>query len=451
MCALIYKRRVLLNVRNYDYNVSMSEAMPEPNKPSRRDFLKRAAGGAALALGGNSISGAESAELRRLNITPEYDREMKRLILGVHVDSRGLPMQDEDILTFVIRHAPPDSEIDVLVDGDHIVSAELWLRDIFKKRQNTSGAIRLHSARQLEPWAQDAFEPVSYKGKRLFLVSGSAKAVTSEKDRNAVRYANHSRVMREIYGEAVIDAPFYFEGGDMTPMRDKHGKSMILIGRTSYMQNLKILKSEMPKASLTEIQQEFKRRVKVIFPDHAILEVPPPSADELSETAIAQFKPDEFMFHLDQQVLPVADGVVAVATLRNTEDDEKRYGATIRNGLRKIGDQQLRMVEDMRSRGITVHEIEHSLRSLRDHSYALNCTFFARNGKRYAWVPIYGGDVEFTEANRGKDILEAVQPDTSAARTISFLKSKDFEVRGVFDRGADTTKGSIHCKINVAW
>jgi hypothetical protein len=357
---------------------------------------------------------------------PEYSRNLDSIVLFAEDWSWNVRNTQLEIL----ENLPDYTKIKIIVEPDVFLGREPY-KDFFKARlpEEVYSRITFLEAPQglsTSPWAQDLSEgdekvqilPLSYTG---------GFPNTPDKPQNEIMYK------LEEEGIEIRRVPVEFAGGNIFVSRDKEGRKLLLAGGDSYLFTAKSY--ELVGKSISE--DEYSKIMKNAF-----------NVDEVviiatrDESGKINPQPSS-IFHIDQVMLPIADGVVAMPSIEilpQTEEKEifqkiKTFAAEQYYGTAtEARDEVNKYREMMTSLGYTIVDLKTGPESVEDFQAYTNGIVYQDKNTRQKTVimPIFPND-------DGVYLMGGTNLENKKA-----FEDAGFVVKTVKDR-AYIRKGNIHC------
>jgi hypothetical protein len=372
---------------------------------------------------------------------PEYQRRMKRVVISLDWGKTTL-----DLRRPLLSQLPAYTEILLLLPRESVPQIEAEL----KKKPNGSpirllpfeaqvaGSGVLHFIDQARPrlveeriskplplqygtmWTQDLFEPVAAPGGRIRLVSppahlcwwigggfGTGKPVSDNRYLEILKSS----------GLEKTDIPVVFKGGNIL-IAETGGKRIALCGGDILHESRQA--RELVPGTVEDESRITETLRKALGVDRAVF--------------VAQgSRQPKAMYHLDQALIPLADGVVAVNRITGDLPAESRLKSAVSEASRWL--ESLR--GELAGLGFRIIDIDTPVRNVLRCDYFINAVPFthAQTGKKTILMPVFDD--------------KAVSGSAEAAR----INTKRFESAGyavipVLSK-AGALKGGIHCLINV--
>ncbi len=382
-----------------------------------------------------------SARSDRFRVVPEYERRMERVV--VSVSDASVPRYHEEILSCL----PDYTKIDLMVPDSQLAAIKSWLqgkryRDRIRLithdpryRRGARLYLLLPDEEQLLAvdtkdyrlgsqhgtlWAQDLFEvAVTPDNRTLLLTACVHKCFQSERHRRDGRVISDNAYLKCLNadGTEVRRLPLAFKGGNVL-VDELAGKRIVFCGYDSVRST---------RTAWHAFEDEDISDSKVAEMLATAL-----NADETVIVGGPRPQP-EMMYHLDQAMLPLGNGVVAVARVvgerPRLEPDASRIGQ-VRAFLAELRP----ILVDL---GYTVCDMDATVTNVLKYQHYVNAIPYIdkRTGQKTVLVPA------FPEAETEHD-QQIVRKNK---RT---LESLGYVVVRVPTRACELT-GGIHCLVNV--
>ena len=263
-----------------------------------------------------------SAQSRRFRIVPEYERHMERVVMSIS-DGDTVPRFHDEILSSL----PDYTKIDLMVPNSHLATVKNWADDkpygdrirlVAYDPQYRNGA-RLYlllpdeeqlvavdakdyrlGSQQGTLWAQDLFEVATASDNRTLLLTACAhKCFQSEGHRRDNRVISDNAYLACLDTDdiEVRRLPLAFKGGNVL-VDELAGKRIVFCGYDSVKSTRTAWRAfEGEEISDTKVAKMVEN---AFDSDEAVIVGGPRPQPEV-------------MYHLDQAMLPLGGGVIAVA------------------------------------------------------------------------------------------------------------------------------------------
>ncbi len=227
----------------------------------------------------------DGGSVKKLNLVPEYEDDLERIILFYDPDSKEAVHTQIDLLNVL----PDYTRATVVVEQD---TDRLYLEQVLPESVFGRVELVLPSDPEHTIWAQDWFE-------------GDATTKLSPWNRppDWIGPAAASRI-----GGEFRTVPLAFEGGNVVLARNGRGHSVLFVGVNDYIRTRGLYASAFVDLSQTAFKELVKGafgvdRVEILSPDtesRAVMQEPP-------------------LLHIDQLMLPLADGLMAILSVPSTD------------------------------------------------------------------------------------------------------------------------------------
>lgn len=383
-------------------------------------------------------------KLQGCQIVPEYNRSLKKVIISLDALNPTVKLQHE-----ILSHLCEYTEIILLVPESNLESVKNELKDrpyynqvrfvTFEeyKRKDCSfflvfpdkdKLVQIDTGDQLEPkqpgtvWAQDLFEVMKGTDGRIILLTSEVhkyySSVGEEADTKVLpdnMYLNNLSTATD----EVVRIPLVFQGGNIF-IDEINGKRIVFCGG-DVLNETRTAWRGLTERELSD--SEIIRLITLIFNTDEVVIVAVDSGDRLQP---------ELMYHLDQAMILLPDGVAGVARIVG------------RHGIDTADDDKVRDVEQFLSElriillnlGYKLINIDITVDNLRRCQHYVNSIPYidAQTGQKTILMPVFS---EHTDFDR-----ELVRRNTAS------FEALDYEVISVPTK-ADKLRGGIHCLINV--
>ena len=383
-----------------------------------------------------------SGRSRRFRIVPEYDRYMERVAVSMS-DRDPFPIYHDEILSSL----PDYTAIDLIVPSSHLTDVNHWLegkayrdrvRPVVYDPQYRKGA-RLYlllpdeeqlvavdtnqyrlGSQQGTLWAQDLFEVATTSDNRTLLLTACAhKCFQSEMHRHDSRVVSDNAYLACLDTEAteVCRLPLAFKGGNVL-VDELAGRRIVFCGHDSVRSTRTAWRAfegeDISDARVTEMLK------KAFDADTAIILGGPRPQPEV-------------MYHLDQAMLPLGDGAIAVTSVvgecPRLEPDASR--------IRHAEAFQARLRPILSDMGYRVVNLESTVSNALKYQHYVNA-------------------IPYVDKTTGqKSVLMPVFPETQTqldqqvvSKNVKTLESLGYSVVCVPTQAYKLT-GGIHCLVNV--
>ena len=182
----------------------------------------------------------ENKELNRnlnLAVTPEYARQMERLLLTFpskeEIEEMGFDEDGyiEQVYRSLLLKIPEYTEIDALLKEKDIEKVKSLFQKLKIKNRINFLPVK-NEQNDLEIWAQDVGEIVKVDGEEKFVVSMDLeKDNLSTEAKNTGRIKDRIAAISEMFGkEHILQADFHYEGGNLTFDETESGGLRVFVG-----------------------------------------------------------------------------------------------------------------------------------------------------------------------------------------------------------------------------
>ncbi len=379
---------------------------------------------------------------RRFRIVPEYERHMERVVLSIS-DSDTVPKYHDAI----ISNLPDYTQIDLLVPSSHLATVKKWTDEKpYRDRvhlmaynpQYRSGA-RLYlllpdeeqlvavdtedyrlGSQQGTLWAQDLFEVGTTPDNRTILLTACAhKCFQSESHRRDSRVISDNAYLArlDVDDTEVHRLPLAFKGGNVL-VDELDGKRIVFCGYDSVRSSRTAWRAfqgdDISDGKVAEMLKDAFNADKVV-----IIGGPRPQP--------------EVMYHLDQAMLPLANGTIAVARVVGEHPRLEPDASRIKLAEAFLTKSRL-ILTDL---GYKVVDIDVTAENVLNYQHYVNAIPYIDkvSGQRRVLMPVFAE----TAGKRDQQIVN---------KNIRALESLGYSVVCVPTQACELT-GGIHCLVNV--
>lgn len=419
-------------------------------KTSRRDFLKFAGATiAGLALGTNQaeagISKVVTMKKEKPNwdeildkqiivkeqigedeiaVTPEYERELKRILISIPTNDYGGKKRDTGspekadqylrrLYTDLLKSLPEYTEIEIILQPDDQILVEMMIKNLGIKNKITFHLVDSEIG-NIEEWAQDLGEAIKVNGQEKFLKPLSLSLDDNLQATKRVKTRNQS--IDQAFGSAnVVPASFYFEGGNITYDKTDDGLR-VFVGYNDIDNTQYYYEKNGVKKTLEEI-------AKMISNQFGGAEV----------VIMGTERQPKEIFHLDQSFIILADQQVVL----NKIDDETPAAESL-----------IIMRKQLENLGYKISNIDLSQSDLTNSFISTNAIPYVdkQTKERKIIFPVFPGEV-----NGNFDNLAELTPDIlqgKGKQTFEIYQKLGYRPVPVRDF-SHVLKGNTHCISNV--
>lgn len=387
---------------------------------------------------------AQWDRLQGCQIIPEYNRSLKKVVISLDTVNPTLKLQ-HDILSHLCEY----TEIILLLPQCNLESVENQLKDKSyynrvrlvafdeRKRRDCSfflvfpdkdKLVQVYTGDHLRPkqpgtvWAQDLFEVVKKPDGQILLLTSEVhkyySSVGEETDTKVLpdnMYLNNLSVA----ADEVLKIPLVFQGGNI--LVDEIGGQKIVFCGGDILNETRavwwsITEKELPDSEIIKLITDIFNAEKVVI---------------VAVAANGRLQPS-LMYHLDQAMILLPDGVAGVARVVGrhpvdpANDDEVK---DVEQFLSKLRATLLDLGYEVINIDITVDNL------LRCQHYVNAIPYVdAETGQKTVLMPVFSEQTDFDK--------ELVKRNTASFEALGY------KVIGVPTK-ADELKGGIHCLINV--
>ncbi len=372
---------------------------------------------------------------------PEYELGLQHVVLSI--ESRGGHL---DAYEGLLTHLPGSTRVSVLVPENHLervrdrfqsfsprcrvewipfsekpagANAHAYLLFPEKQKLLDTGPIEDIKRFQGSAWAQDLFEAaVDRRGKPVLLIPEVHKWFICPDGRDPYRVVSDNRFLEVLRPQGFIlhQTPLTFRGGNILVDR-LQGKLVAFCGGDVFRLTRTVWRATRDRVpSVVELKDKLKQTLGV---------------DEVVVIGGDSVQP-EYLFHLDQAMAFLGDGLVAV-TLIVQEHGNLPSRAAISEARSFLTD----LRKTLRKRGYRIVDMETPARDLIGHRYPVNGIPFTEVGteNRAFLMPIYS----YPEDH---DSMQHIEKNRKA------LQRNGYRVVLV-PTTADRNYGGIHCLAHV--
>ncbi len=376
------------------------------------------------------------------HIVPEYDRLMKRVLISLAVGDTSLESQHN-----ILINLPEYTQILLLLPQNRIPIIENELKKqpygqrtqlIGYETQNVNGhrVYLLFSEKnkliygdmskdRIVPtgskWVQDLFEVATKSnGDLILLVSDIHKWFDSYGKKESMKVISDNIYLNSLSsaGLEIKRLPITFEGGNI--MVDAYkGKRILFYGGDIIRNTQTVWKSTQESIPSGDEINDMMRNL--MGADHAVA------------VGKAKIQPPSLMFHLDQAMVFLANGIIGVTKIVGKPEKE----ASVPDEIKAVEEflSELRLV--LLRIGYQLVDIDTSVNNILNHQYYVNAIPYVDSitGRRTILVPIFS-----SHQTKLEEQLE--MKNTAVFESLGY---KVIHVR----TNADAINGGIHCLINV--
>ena len=383
-----------------------------------------------------------SVQSRQFRIVPEYERHMERVVMSIS-DGDAVPKYHDEILSSL----PDYTQIELMVPESHLAAIKEWSNDkpyrdrvrlvAYDPRYRKGARLYLllpdeeHlvavdtedyrlGSQQGTLWAQDLFEVATTSGNRTLLLTACAhKCFQSDRYRRDARVVSDNAYLACLGADDrdVRRLPLGFKGGNGL-VDELAGKRIAFCGYDSVR-------------STRTVWQAFEGEE---ISDAQVSEMVKSALDADEAVIVGGPRPQpEMMYHLDQAMLPLGGGTVAVARVvgqrPRLEPDASRVKL-----VRAFLAQLRSMLVDT---GYAIVDMDVTVENVLNYQHYVNAIPYVdkHSGQKTVLMPVF-------PAAMGKQDQQLIRKNT---RT---LESLGYAVVCVPTRANELT-GGIHCLVNV--
>ncbi|MDR4509505.1 MAG: agmatine deiminase family protein [Candidatus Brocadiaceae bacterium] len=377
-------------------------------------------------------------------IVPEYMRSMKKVLISLPLENATIPTPSLDIHLGLVQYFPAYTEIILLLPESRLQTIKAEFKDkpnsenityvVFETKQLNNGHLYLlfsDSNRMVDSgaiddlvvpkgtaWAQDLFE-VSTKpdGRKLLMVSEVHKYFISYGSEGSPKAVNDNAYIDNLSSGDISaqTLPFTFMGGNI--LVDEFDSRKIVVCGGDIFRYTQTVSGGTKDSTPTDTQ--ITAMIKKFL-----------NADTVISVGMGKPQP-LFMFHLDQAMIFLHDGVVGITTIVGAHQnvipeevkDVEQFLSELRSALTRLG--------------YKLVNIDTSIQDVLSYQYAVN-------------------GIPYVDATtKQKTLLMPISPETQTTFEKKLVKKNTatFESLGyeVVHVPSESTKfnGGIHCLVNV--
>ncbi|MHB9028514.1 MAG: agmatine deiminase family protein [Candidatus Latescibacterota bacterium] len=372
---------------------------------------------------------------------PEYQRRMKRVVISLDWGRTSL-----DFRRPLLSRLPEYTEILLLMPRESSPQIGPELRNsTFGKRIQVipyysqiieygmlhfidQGRPKLVEERVTNPlpvqfgtmWSQDLFEPVAAPGGKIRLITAPAHLCWwTEGGAGSGKPVSDNRYLEAVTSKGLekSEVPVVFKGGNIL-IAEVGGKRIALCGG-DILHESRQARDFIPGAVENESRIAETLR-KALGVDRAVF-------------VVQGARQPKAMYHLDQALIPLAEGVVAVNHITGDIPADTRAGNMVSEASRWL----VALRKELAELGFRIIDIDTPVQNVLRCDYFVNAIPFshAKTGQKTILMPIFDDKTDSDSAN-------------SARLNSKRFESAGFMVIPVLSR-TGTLIGGIHCLINV--
>ncbi len=413
-------------------NLEFPDEKKDPPKDlSRRGFLKMAAAGlAGLALGKEAQAGiniihrktlVEKAEPEsQVEVVPEYERKLEKILLSVPSDSFSheteIATQKAKVEYFkmvhrdILANLPDYTQIFIAVNEKNESAINEMIMEMGLYDRTTLNVVK----NVIDEWAQDYGEVINVDGQEKFLVPMSPN---NEADKEAQkRLDSRNEAIQNLYGENVLVADFYFQGGNLTFDQTDEGLR-VFVGYDDVESTCAIYDRQ-GKVGLNHL--DIHQIISKTFGGAQVVE-------------LGNEKQDLAVMHLDQSFIILADKKVVF----NKVADKS-----------KLAEQQDFIRQQLEQLGYEIIDLENSSIDLQEYRNSVNAIPYVdkNDGVRKVMYPVFPGEVN-GDYNSLENISEADLQGKGLAAYKAYKKAGYLPIP--IRNFSGLRRGNTHCLSNV--
>lgn len=380
---------------------------------------------------------------RLYRITPEYKRTMKRIVISLAKRDITLNHHHE-----LLVRLPEYTKIILLVPESNfkLIKAELQNRPyrkrvefvLYNEKQVKDAVFYLlfpekdkliqvetkgyHTTYQQGTlWAQDLFE-VAMKpdGQIILLISDVYKWFNMQGDKKSLKVVSDNSYLARLItvGMEVRKLPVTFDGGNI--LVDELNAKRIVICGGNVLRNTRTVWKSTREATPTNSQ--IITMIKKFM-----------CVDEVIIVGKSIPQPSSLMFHLDQAMIFLENGIVGVTNVVGKYSNTAHKADEIEEVERFLSELRL----DLMDLGYKIVNIDTSVRNLVNHQHYVNAIPYidAETGQRTLLMPIFSS----TQTHFEKELVK---------KNTAIFKSLGYQVVHIPTESYNIN-GGIHCLVNV--
>ncbi len=385
----------------------------------------------------------ESMEKRQYSTVPEYSQTMERVVISLSEEENSLEYHHE-----ILTHLPAYSKVVVLLPSANlnIVKSRAEKYRYFKKlefapyqikQQNGASyylvfpeieklvAVDLSPGQVIQKqgtiWARDLFTAVrQVNHKPLLLLPDIHKWFISYGKKSDNKIANDNAYLSNLasHNMDLVRSSLTFQGGNIL-VDTFQNKRIMFVGVNTLLSTRAVWKSTMDETPSNE-------KIVRMFKDYF-------QSDEIVVIGKNSLQPPSLMFHLDQAMIILKEGVAGVTNIVGHEKYPYMYSdevKTVELFLEQVRSALLKLE-------YKVINIDTSVKNITDHQQYVNSIPFQnkKNGKKVILMPVF----KDSDTKYDKILVE---------KNAEIFKSLDFDVVRI-PTNAHQLNGGIHCLLNV--
>ena len=375
-------------------------------------------------------------------IIPEYKRFLEKIVISLPIGDTSLELHHDILMslpgyTQIIMLLPksslptieaelkkqPYGQRTVLVPFDTKTVSNDRVYMLFSEKDKLQYADNMNN--RIVPsgtkWAQDLFEVATKPdGQTVLLISDIHKWFNSQGDKSSLNVVSDNAYLNSLssVGMEIRRLPLTFDGGNIL-VDEFLGKRIVFIGGDVIRNTRTVWKST---RDLIPTDSQIIKMIKDLM-----------IADKVVVIGRSKVQPPSLMFHLDQAMIVLADGVIGVTNIVGKSKNEILVPENIRGVDLFLS--QLRTT--LLGLGYKVVDIDTSVHNLLNHQHYVNAITYvdAKTGQKTILMPVFPSNQ--THFERG-----LVKKNTTT------FESLGYKVVHIPTK-ADKINGGIHCLINV--
>ena len=370
-----------------------------------------------------------SEQKKKVEVTPEYDRKLERILLSMPTRNKE---KDDELehkkliyRTFhdLLIKLPAYSQIEIIVNENEADYAKEVLRVLELECEDgvrLLDRVNWHLIKEdteVDQWAQDFGEAIKTNGRENFLIPmefDEKKFFPKDVKRNRAR----KKLLKEYFsGPDTIQADFYFDGGNVSFDQTPSGLR-VFIGYNDIFYTVANYQAKGINISLEEAAKKVSRQ----FGGAEII-------------VMGNKEQKDVCYHIDQSFVMLGGGVAAMSQCTD-------------NPQSPVAKQLRYQKSQLESLGYKIIEIGHSLEELENSYTSVNAIPFIDKitGERKIIFPVFPGEISPDKYN--KKVIDEADLQGKASSAFIAYKSAGYMPIPVRDY-ANINKGNTHCISNV--
>ncbi|MFH1323762.1 MAG: agmatine deiminase family protein, partial [Nanoarchaeota archaeon] len=252
------------------------------------------------------------------DLNPEYEQSLDNILLSMDKNSKYKFATQAGIL----KNVPSYTQIKILVpSGDLDYIKGKLKKEIPIDVYNRINFIETGKGTSFGIWMQDpgVANKGVYVASMSYIRGGQVQGVFAHQLDN-----NKELDLLRKYGVNVIRPPALFGGGNVFIARDKKGNKVVLIGGNAYKATINTYN----RGCMDISKSQFKEYLKKAFNADKVIILEKPNGE----------KQDDKIFHLDQSMVPLGDGKIAMVSVKPDKLDKSEMQIIVerRQELKKL-------------------------------------------------------------------------------------------------------------------